>query len=91
MDNRDVDGVYITRELIDKSFVDGLPSRKDDVVITHLIIHMAAQLGITTLAEGVETQEQLDFLKSAGCHLIQGYLKARPLPPEEVAILLGKD
>lgn len=75
---------------IDKSFVDGLPSRQDDVVITHLIIHMAAQLGITTLAEGVETQEQLDFLKTAGCHLIQGYLKARPLPPEELAVLLGK-
>ena len=73
---------------IDKSFVDGLPNRNDDVVITHLIIHMAAQLGITTLAEGVETQEQLEFLKLAGCHLIQGYLLARSLPPEEVAELL---
>lgn len=76
---------------IDKSFVDGLPDRKDDVVIAHLIIRMAAELGITTLAEGVETQEQLDFLKSAGCHLIQGYLLARPLPPEEVAALLSKN
>jgi len=76
---------------IDKSFVDGLPDHQDGVVITHLIIRMAAQLGLTTLAEGVETQEQLDFLKSAGCHLIQGYLKARPLPPEEVAVLLRKD
>ncbi len=73
---------------IDKSFVDGLPNRKDDVVIAHLIIRMAAELGITTLAEGVETQEQLTFLKSAGCHLIQGYLLARPLPPEEVAALV---
>lgn len=73
---------------IDKSFVDGLPDRKDDVVIVYLIIRMAAELGITTLAEGVETQQQLDFLKEAGCHLIQGYLLARPLPPEEVAALL---
>lgn len=75
---------------IDKSFVDGLPDRNDDVVITRLIIRMAAQLGITTLAEGVETQEQLNFLKEAGCHFIQGYLLARPLPPEEIADLLRK-
>lgn len=75
---------------IDKSFVDGLPDRKDDVIIAHLIIRMAAELGITTLAEGVETQEQLDFLKAAGCHLIQGYLLARPLPPEEIEELLRK-
>lgn len=75
---------------IDKSFVDGLPNRKDDVVIAQLIIRMADELDIITLAEGVETQEQLDFLKEAGCHLIQGYLLARPLPPEEVADLLRK-
>lgn len=75
---------------IDKSFVDGLPNRKDDVVIAQLIIRMADELDIITLAEGVETQEQLDFLKEAGCHLIQGYLLARPLPPEEVAALLRK-
>lgn len=75
---------------IDKSFVDGLPKRKDDVVIAQLIIRMADELGIITLAEGVETQEQLDFLKEAGCDLIQGYLLARPLPVEEIAALLRK-
>ncbi|WP_114417999.1 bifunctional diguanylate cyclase/phosphodiesterase [Marinospirillum perlucidum] len=67
---------------IDKSFVDGLPGRQDDVVIARLIIQMAAHLGLTTLAEGVETEEQLEFLKSQGCHLMQGYLKARPLDSE---------
>lgn len=73
---------------IDKSFVDGLPHRQDDVVIARLIIRMAAQLGMITLAEGVENEQQLTFLKEAGCHLMQGYLKARPLPPEEVAALV---
>ncbi|UZK02676.1 EAL domain-containing protein [Venatoribacter cucullus] len=75
---------------IDKSFVDGLPDRQDDVVIARLIIRMAAQLGMITLAEGVENEAQLRFLKEAGCHLMQGYLKARPLPPEEVAALVSK-
>lgn len=74
---------------IDKSFVDGLPDRQDDVVIARLIIRMAAQLGMITLAEGVENEAQLRFLKEAGCHLMQGYLKARPLPPEEVAALVS--
>nr|WP_292256891.1 EAL domain-containing protein [Marinospirillum sp.] len=73
---------------IDKSFVDGLPDRKDDVVIARLIIRMAAQLGMITLAEGVENEQQLTFLKEAGCHLMQGYLKARPLLPDEVAELI---
>ncbi|SFX69815.1 EAL domain-containing protein [Marinospirillum alkaliphilum] len=73
---------------IDKSFVDGLPDRQDDVVITRLIIRMAAQLGITTLAEGVETEAQQQFLKAAGCHLMQGYLKAKPLQQQEMAALL---
>ena len=75
---------------IDKSFVDGLPDRQDDVVIARLIIRMAAQLGMITLAEGVENEAQLRFLKEAGCHLMQGYLTARPLPPEEVAALVSK-
>lgn len=74
---------------IDKSFVDGLPDRQDDVAITRLIIRMAAQLGIVTLAEGVENQEQLDFLRDAGCDLMQGYLKARPLSPEAVTALVS--
>ncbi len=73
---------------IDKSFVDNTPLDSDNVAITIAIIAMAKALNFTVLAEGVEKQEQLDFLHQNGCDLYQGYYKSRPLPATEFEKLL---
>lgn len=73
---------------IDKSFVDNTPLDSDNVAITIAIIAMAKALNFTVLAEGVEKQEQLDFLHQNGCDLYQGYYKSRPLPANEFEKLL---
>ena len=62
---------------IDKSFVDELP-HTEDVAIISAVLSLAKGLGLAVVAEGVESQEQLDFLTSHGCDLVQGYLKGRP-------------
>jgi EAL domain-containing protein (putative c-di-GMP-specific phosphodiesterase class I) len=64
---------------IDKSFVDDVPKCAEDVAIVSAVLSLAAGLGLTVVAEGVEIQEQLDFLKSKGCDLVQGYLTGRPM------------
>ena len=64
---------------IDKTFVDGLPDNKGDQAITSAIITMAKKLNFLVVAEGVENQEQADYLAIAGCDLFQGYHFARPL------------
>jgi len=61
-------------------FEDGKESR---IILTELI-RMAVGLGIETLAEGVETKEQADFLRNAGCTKLQGYYYCKPIPPEEI-------
>ena len=65
---------------IDQSFVRHLIEDTDDRAIIVAIINMANSLGFTTIAEGVETQEQMIFLKQQGCHQVQGYFLSRPLP-----------
>ena len=55
------------------------------------IIQMAKKLDIETVAEGVETPEQLAFLKDAGCDMIQGFIFSRPLPEPDFARLLEED
>ncbi len=69
---------------IDQSFVRDVPSDPEDASIVSAIINMAHSLGMTTIAEGVETVEQQQFLKDNGCDEIQGYLFSRPLPPPEL-------
>lgn len=64
---------------IDKAFVDGLPGNKGDQAITSAIITMAKKLNFLVVAEGVENQDQADYLAIAGCDLFQGYHFARPL------------
>jgi len=64
---------------IDKSFVDELPHDKEDVAIVRSVISIAKNLQIDIIAEGVETQEQRDFLLQEGCPNIQGYLYSKPL------------
>ncbi|TAN66685.1 MAG: PAS domain S-box protein [Methylobacter sp.] len=73
---------------IDKSFIDDIPSVQDDMEITATIVAMGHILGFKVLAEGVETLEQLAFLREKGCDTYQGFIKSKPLPAEEFAKLL---
>jgi len=64
---------------IDRSFVSGLPLDRDDAAITQAVIAMAHSLGLEVVAEGVETQAQLDYLRGLSCDEVQGYLIGRPM------------
>ncbi len=74
---------------IDKSFINNLCYDQSNQAITRAIIAIAQALEMDTLAEGVETQEQEAWLKSHQCSLIQGYLFARPMPVENISVLLN--
>ena len=73
---------------IDQSFVRGVTTDPDDASIVIAIITLAHALGIQTIAEGVETKAQLEFLRKHGCEAMQGYYFSKPLPAEDVAVLL---
>lgn len=74
---------------IDKSFIAELPKAKDNAAIVLAIVAMAKALGISVIAEGVETKEQLAFLKNNGCDEAQGYYLSKPLDIEALAKFLG--
>ncbi len=69
---------------IDIAFIRNLPDDAEDAVIVRTIIAMAHALGMKVIAEGVETADQLAFLRCEGCDMIQGYLLGKPLPAEQV-------
>src|SRR5206468_2383471 len=69
---------------IDRSFVAGLVNEGGDAAIVGAVTAMAHALGMVTVGEGIETPEQLQALQSAGCDEGQGFLMARPMPPEEL-------
>ncbi|WP_216324449.1 putative bifunctional diguanylate cyclase/phosphodiesterase [Deinococcus aestuarii] len=69
---------------LDRSFVTGAERDTRRQVIVASVIHLAGDLGLTVVAEGLETAAQRDMLLALGCPLAQGYLYARPLPPEEL-------
>lgn len=73
---------------IDQSFVRDLEKDANDRAIIVAIIHIAQALGMDTLAEGVETEAQLDFLRAQGCNFAQGYFFSRPLPVAQFEALL---
>jgi EAL domain-containing protein (putative c-di-GMP-specific phosphodiesterase class I) len=75
---------------IDRSFITDVTTNPTDAAITGAIIDMAHSMDVRVVAEGVETAEQLDFLRQRGCDEIQGYYFARPLPPIEITELLLK-
>ena len=68
---------------IDRSFVNGDDFSWKDEIILKDVIHMAKELGMEVLTEGIEREDQLMFVKNAGCSVIQGYYYDRPLPKEE--------
>ena len=65
---------------IDRSFTTGIPEDPSDCAIAGTIVSMAQQLGLRVIAEGVETLEQLAFLRASGCDEVQGFLYSKPLP-----------
>ena len=73
----------ISKIKIDQSFVRDITTDPDDKAIVGAIIKMADNLNVATLAEGVETQAQLDYLREQGCGQVQGYFFSRPLPPDQ--------
>ncbi|MEO8342559.1 MAG: EAL domain-containing protein [Gallionella sp.] len=76
---------------IDQSFVRDLSVDKDDAAIISAIISMSKSLGLTVIAEGVETIEQLRFLKNLDCDMMQGYYFSKPLPADEFRKLLESE
>ena len=75
---------------IDKSFIAGACLENDNGKIIRAIIGLAHNLNLQVVAEGVESPEQLEFLRSHHCHFGQGYLFGRPLPLSEIAQLAGR-
>ena len=73
---------------IDQSFIREIPDSADDMAISAAIIAMGHSLGLHVLAEGVETQAQLDFLRGHSCDGFQGYLRSRPVPADAFSVLL---
>lgn len=73
---------------IDKIFIDDIASTSKRRSLVSSIIAMAKSLELTVIAEGIETKEQLSYLKESGCQLGQGYLFSKPLPAEEIEILI---
>lgn len=75
---------------IDKSFMDGIPDDANDLTICKAIIGLAHSLGLDVVAEGVENQAQLEFLKLHGCEMFQGWLRAKAMPAGDLTRLLAE-
>ena len=73
---------------IDRSFVKDIVGNKGDGAIAKAVIAMAHSMNLKVVAEGVETEEQFEFLKAHDCEVIQGYLISRPIPAQELELLL---
>lgn len=76
---------------IDRVFIKDLPDSVKDVAICNVVLSLASHLNLSTVAEGVENEEQLQFLAAHGCGLIQGYLTGKPLLPEQIMELLRNE
>ena len=72
---------------IDQSFVQDLSKRGDSLAIVKAVIGLGQSLGMTTTAEGVETEDQLDLVREQGCSEVQGFLFSPPLPAGAAALL----
>lgn len=73
---------------IDRSFVNKLTDTNYEKSIAASVIALARSLGLTTIAEGVETVEQLDYVQRLGCELIQGYYYSKPVTADELPVVI---
>jgi EAL domain-containing protein (putative c-di-GMP-specific phosphodiesterase class I) len=75
---------------IDRSFVHGAASNRSQRAILEASLAMARELGLKTVAEGVEDREDWEYLRKAGCDMVQGYFIAKPMPPENLGDCLAR-
>jgi len=75
---------------IDRSFIKDIPLDRDSMAIARAIAAMAGSLELTVIAEGIETERQLEFVREHGCHEAQGYLFSRPVPGGEFSEFLAR-
>jgi EAL domain-containing protein (putative c-di-GMP-specific phosphodiesterase class I) len=80
----------ISKIKIDQSFVKDIPNDEDDIALVKVIISIAKNLNLSTIAEGVETNEQKEFMLKHGCDKIQGYFYSKPICAEKMEELLEK-
>lgn len=80
--------IPITTLKIDKLFIDDISSAECNTALTDSIIDLGHKIGLTIVAEGVETNHQLEYLQCNQCDIIQGYLFSKPLPPDEIEKIL---
>jgi diguanylate cyclase (GGDEF)-like protein len=79
----------VDRIKVDRSFTALLPADRASEALLRGMVALGGELGVEVVAEGVETAEQLASIRSAGCHLVQGYLLGRPMPPEQLRARLN--
>jgi EAL domain-containing protein (putative c-di-GMP-specific phosphodiesterase class I) len=73
---------------VDRTFLSGIPDDERDMAIVRTILAMARNLGLSVVAEGVETAAQLEFLRESGCEEVQGFLLAKPASAESLLRML---
>lgn len=74
---------------IDRSFLESMEATGESAILVHSIVHLGRALGLTVIAEGVETKEQQRFLQAVGCHELQGFLFSKPVPAHDIDVKLG--
>ncbi|OYO29346.1 bifunctional diguanylate cyclase/phosphodiesterase [Janthinobacterium sp. PC23-8] len=75
---------------IDRTFIKDLPESSKDAAICNTILDLAKHLNLSVVAEGVETEEQMHFIESRGCHYVQGYLTGKPMPAHAALAALSE-
>ncbi|MDH5359291.1 MAG: EAL domain-containing protein [Gammaproteobacteria bacterium] len=80
----------VQRVKLDQSFVRNITSNSDSAAIAHAVMQLGHSLGLDVLAEGVESEEQMQYLEQLGCDALQGYYFSAPLPPEGFEYFVSK-